>query len=73
MTGTTEPHAIHPGAFSRIRGRAAPWITILRFGVIQSTIGAMTVLPITTLPRLVQNEIGLLATAAGLLIGVYYA
>ncbi|MEM8663360.1 MAG: MFS transporter [Pseudomonadota bacterium] len=73
MTGAAPLDAPGAGLFARFRKGFGPWVTILRFGVVQSTIGAMTVLPITTLPRLVQNEIGLLATAAGLLIGVYYA
>ena len=48
------------------------WLTIVRFGIVQASIAAITVLPITTLPRLMQNEIGLAAVIAGLFIALYY-
>ena len=49
------------------------WFTILRFGVAQAAVVAGTVLPITTLPRIMQNELGFLAVIAGSLVGIYYA
>ncbi len=49
------------------------WLTILRFGVAQAAVVAGTVLPITTLPRIMQNELGFLAIIAGSLVGIYYA
>ncbi|MEM0906875.1 MAG: BCD family MFS transporter [Pseudomonadota bacterium] len=49
------------------------WLTIVRFGIVQASIAAITVLPIATLPRLMIEELGLLAIAPGVLIGVHYA
>lgn len=49
------------------------WLTIVRFGIVQASIAAITVLPIATLPRLMIEELSLLAIAPGVLIGVHYA
>jgi BCD family chlorophyll transporter-like MFS transporter len=49
------------------------WITIVRFGIVQGSIGALTVLAISTLPRLMIEELSLLAVVPGLLIAVHYA
>ncbi|WMS42695.1 MFS transporter [Acuticoccus sp. MNP-M23] len=49
------------------------WLNIARMGLVQASMGAMTVIPITTLPRVMQNELGLLALSAGILVGWYYA
>ncbi len=49
------------------------WFSIVRMGLVQASMGAMTVIPLTTLPRVMQNELGFLALAAGVLVGWYYA
>lgn len=49
------------------------WFTIIRFGVVQTSIGALTVIVISTLPRLMVEELSLLAIVPGLFIGVHYA
>lgn len=49
------------------------WVTIVRFGLVQASIAAITVLPIATLPRLMIEELALLAIAPGVLIGIHYA
>ncbi|MEM8551985.1 MAG: BCD family MFS transporter [Pseudomonadota bacterium] len=49
------------------------WVTIVRFGIVQGSIAAITVLPISTLPRLMIEELSLLAMAPGVLIGIHYA
>lgn len=62
-----------PGAvFRRVLGGLAIWLTIVRFGLVQGSVAAITVLPLTTLPRLIQNELGLFALFAGALVAVYY-
>jgi len=52
---------------------AGAWITIVRFGLVQAAIVSNTVLPITTLPRLMIQELSLLAIAPGILVGAYYS
>lgn len=49
------------------------WVTIVRFGLVQASIAAITVIPIATLPRLMIEELSLLAMAPGVLIGIHYA
>lgn len=53
-------------------GTVMAWVTIVRYGIVQAAIVAGTVLPITTLPRIMQNELGFLAIVAGGLVGIYY-
>lgn len=52
---------------------ALAWFTIVRFGIVQASVGALTVVAISTLPRLMIEELSLLAVVPGLLIGVHYA
>ncbi|MEM7692962.1 MAG: MFS transporter [Pseudomonadota bacterium] len=48
------------------------WVTIVRFGLAQGATVVMTVLIITTIPRIIQNELGFLAIVSGTLLGCYY-
>lgn len=54
------------------KGAFREWVSIIRFGIVQASIVSITVLPISTIPRLMIKELSLLAIAPGILIGAYY-
>ncbi|RAI04250.1 MFS transporter [Acuticoccus sediminis] len=51
----------------------ANWVTIVRLAVVQAAIASVTVIPISTIPRLMVEELSLLALLPAGLIGAHYA
>ncbi|WP_420393310.1 PucC family protein [Acuticoccus sp.] len=55
------------------RSAAGAWRTIARLALVQAAIASVTVLPISTIPRLMVEELALLAVVPGVLVAIFYA
>lgn len=49
------------------------WLSILRLGLVQASLGAIVVLTTSTLNRVMVVELGLAAVIPGMLVGLHYA
>ncbi len=56
-----------------LKPQLAEWVVIVRLAAVQAAVAAVTVIPISTIPRLMVEELGLLALLPAGLIGVHYA
>ena len=53
--------------------RGLSWLSIVRLGLVQASLGAVVVMMTSTLNRIMVVELGLAATVPGFLVGLHYA
>jgi len=61
----------HRDAAQTVKGLS--WLSIVRLGLVQASLGSIVVLTNSTLNRVMVVELGLVAVIPGLLVGIHYA